>query len=109
MGLEAAGALAKMHKKQWMAIIAALCTTRLSQAAPIQASNLTSPSAQSNSRATEVVNMFKAAYGEYVAKAFGSDEVLPLSNGSANPRNHWGATIVDALDTVRLFLCPTRC
>ncbi len=32
--------------------------------------------------------------------AFGHDEVTPLSQGFSDPRNGWGATIVDAMSTM---------
>lgn len=32
--------------------------------------------------------------------AFGHDEVAPISKTALDPRNGWGATIVDALSTM---------
>ncbi|KXL49928.1 MAG: glycoside hydrolase family 47 protein [Acidomyces sp. 'richmondensis'] len=40
-----------------------------------------------------------AWYG-YRDAAFGNDEVKPVSGGSNNPFNGWGATLVDSLDTL---------
>ena len=37
--------------------------------------------------------------------AFGHDEVAPLSEKSLDPRNGWGATIVDAMSTM---VCSPR-
>jgi hypothetical protein len=38
--------------------------------------------------------------------AFGHDEVAPLSQLPLDPRNGWGATIVDAMSTM---VCRSRC
>lgn len=40
------------------------------------------------------------AWGGYREKAFGKDEVRPVSGKSNNPFNGWGASLVDALDTL---------
>nr|OQO18724.1 hypothetical protein B0A51_14575 [Rachicladosporium sp. CCFEE 5018] len=40
-----------------------------------------------------------AWYG-YREKAWGHDEIMPLSGGYKNPFNAWAATLVDALDTL---------
>jgi hypothetical protein len=37
--------------------------------------------------------------------AFGHDEVAPLSQQPSDPRNGWGATIVDAMNTM---VCGSR-
>ena len=37
--------------------------------------------------------------------AFGHDEVTPLSQGYSDPRNGWGATIVDAMSTMVCRFC----
>src|SRR6266480_1731215 len=43
---------------------------------------------------------FLHAWNGYVKYAWGKDELLPLSNSSKNNFNGWGATMVDALDTM---------
>lgn len=43
-----------------------------------------------------------AWYG-YREKAWGHDEVMPISGSYKNPFNAWGATLVDALDTLYIM------
>jgi len=43
---------------------------------------------------------FLHAWNGYVKYAWGADELLPLTNTSRNNFNGWGATMVDALDTM---------
>ncbi|GBB94547.1 hypothetical protein RclHR1_02380006 [Rhizophagus clarus] len=52
------------------------------------------------SRRESIKQGFLHAWNGYVKYAWGSDEVLPLSNQSSNGYNGWGATMVDALDTM---------
>ena len=40
------------------------------------------------------------AWGGYRSQAFGLDEVRPVSGRTNNPFNGWGASLVDALDTL---------
>ena len=49
---------------------------------------------------TAVREAFKHAWSGYKAAAWGHDELKPLTNGSADPFNGWGATLVDSLDTL---------
>ncbi|RMZ74873.1 hypothetical protein DV737_g5659, partial [Chaetothyriales sp. CBS 132003] len=49
---------------------------------------------------TAVREAFKHAWAGYKEYAYGHDELKPLSNASADPFNGWGATLVDALDTM---------
>ncbi|CAI2179364.1 7661_t:CDS:2 [Funneliformis geosporum] len=43
---------------------------------------------------------FLHAWNGYVKYGWGSDEILPITNTSRNNFNGWGATMVDALDTM---------
>lgn len=43
---------------------------------------------------------FKHAWNGYTTYALPHDELKPLTNGSADPFNGWGATLVDSLDTL---------
>lgn len=49
---------------------------------------------------TAVREAFKHAWSGYKGAAWGHDELKPLTNGSADPFNGWGATLVDSLDTL---------
>ena len=49
---------------------------------------------------TAVREAFKHAWGGYKRYAYGHDELRPISNGTTDPFNGWGATLVDALDTL---------
>ena len=44
---------------------------------------------------TAVREAFKHAWSGYKAAAWGHDELKPLTNGSADPFNGWGATLVE--------------
>lgn len=57
-------------------------------------------------RQNMVRNAFLRAWEGYKAHAWGHDELCPLSNGSTDPFNGWGASIVDALDTLLLMGLP---
>ncbi|KAM0750984.1 seven-hairpin glycosidase [Meredithblackwellia eburnea MCA 4105] len=47
-----------------------------------------------------VLRAFKHMWEGYKTHAFGHDQLSPVSNSSADPYNGWGATIIDALDTL---------
>jgi mannosyl-oligosaccharide alpha-1,2-mannosidase len=49
---------------------------------------------------TAIREAFKHAWSGYSKHAIGHDELKPLSNATNNPFNGWGATLVDALDTM---------
>ncbi|KPI43123.1 Endoplasmic reticulum mannosyl-oligosaccharide 1,2-alpha-mannosidase [Cyphellophora attinorum] len=51
-------------------------------------------------RRKAVKEAFKHAWKGYSAYAMGHDELRPLTNGSADGFNGWGATLVDTLDTL---------
>ncbi|KAI8352831.1 glycoside hydrolase [Choanephora cucurbitarum] len=51
-------------------------------------------------RAEMVKNAFRHAWKGYSDYAFGHDELQPMTNGTTDSRNGWGATIFDALDTM---------
>ncbi|KAH6633514.1 glycoside hydrolase [Boeremia exigua] len=58
------------------------------------------PSAQ---RAQAVVDTFRTSWAAYYEYAFPDDELRPVTNGSGNSRNGWGASAVDALSTALLM------
>ncbi|QRV76191.1 glycoside hydrolase family 47 protein [Ceratobasidium sp. AG-Ba] len=47
--------------------------------------------------------MFKSAYGDYKAFAWGHDSLAPLNGAFIDDRNGWGATIVDSLSTMQVM------
>jgi mannosyl-oligosaccharide alpha-1,2-mannosidase len=47
-----------------------------------------------------VKEAFLHAWKGYKEKAWGKDELMPVSGGSKNPFSGWGATLVDSLDTM---------
>ncbi|KDN52651.1 glycoside hydrolase family 47 protein [Tilletiaria anomala UBC 951] len=55
-----------------------------------------------------VKNAFVRSWEGYKKYAWGHDELKPLSNGSSDPFNGWGATIVDALDTLLVMDLPAE-
>ncbi|KAJ1939358.1 hypothetical protein EC988_007332, partial [Linderina pennispora] len=72
----------------------------------VQATNFT----QSNDlkrlralRATDVRKEFKRMWEAYSKHAFGADEINPLTMEAVTSRNGWGATIIDALDTIYIM------
>jgi hypothetical protein len=95
----------------------------LAQAGRVQLPGLTVPPSAAADRAS-VVQIFNESYNAYrcgrdiyaiVPKpefdvcprkyAFGHDEVAPLSQQPLDPRNGWGATIVDGMGTM---VCRSR-
>lgn len=98
--------------------VAAIAPASTAQAARVQFPGLTVPSNATADRAS-VVRIFNESYNAYRCGgdifgivprlefdvcpreyAFGHDEVAPLSRKTADPRNGWGATIVDAMSTM---------
>ena len=53
-----------------------------------------------------VRNAFLRSWEGYKKYAWGHDELKPVSNGASDPFNGWGATIVDALDTLLVMDLP---
>lgn len=51
-------------------------------------------------RQTTIRESFKHAWYGYTNFSLGHDELKPLTGGSGNPFNGWGATLVDSLDTL---------
>ncbi|KAG1298457.1 hypothetical protein G6F66_001703 [Rhizopus arrhizus] len=56
-----------------------------------------------NHRAKRVKESFLFAYNGYKKCAWGHDELLPVNCQYSDSRNHWGATIVDGLDTMLIM------
>ncbi|EPB86576.1 hypothetical protein HMPREF1544_06650 [Mucor circinelloides 1006PhL] len=56
-----------------------------------------------NDRAQRIKGSFQFAYNGYKQHAFGHDELLPVSEHFSDSRNGWGASIIDALDTMLIM------
>ncbi|KAF5371789.1 hypothetical protein D9758_003529 [Tetrapyrgos nigripes] len=68
----------------------------------VQKSGLALPTdAQANRE--QVRNTFIRSYEAYKKHAFGHDEYTPLSQSFSDSRNGWGASIVDAMDTMAIM------
>ncbi|CAO3629932.1 unnamed protein product [Cunninghamella blakesleeana] len=74
----------------------------LIKAAPTNNEPFIDPS-KNVSRAQEVKNAFLFAWHNYELYAFGKDELRPVTKDYTNSRNGWGATLVDALDTLYIM------
>ncbi|KAF8739758.1 glycosyl hydrolase 47 family, partial [Rhizoctonia solani] len=51
----------------------------------------------------DAIDLFTAAYGDYKKYAWGHDSLAPLSKSFIDDRNGWGATIVDAMSTMKIM------
>ena len=61
-------------------------------------SGTTNPTVEQQ-RAAAVKDAFTFAWNGYFTTCKGQDELEPVTNTCTNPRNHWGASAVDALST----------
>ena len=57
---------------------------------------------------TAIREAFKHAWSGYKAHAMGHDELRPITNTTADTFNGWGATLVDALDTMWIMGLETE-
>ncbi|KAI0250639.1 glycoside hydrolase family 47 protein [Lactifluus subvellereus] len=74
----------------------------VSHAGRVQLPGLTVPSSAAADRAS-VVKIFNESYNSYRQYAWGHDEVAPSTQQSLDPRNGWGATIIDAMSTIYIM------
>ena len=81
-------------------VLAAVFTPTL--AGNVQLPGLELPSDATTHR-TAVKEIFTTAYATYKEKAWGHDDLAPLSGGFNDPRNGWGATVIDALSTMAVM------
>ncbi|KAH9027045.1 seven-hairpin glycosidase [Lactarius hengduanensis] len=77
------------------------------RAAQVQDPGLKLPYDTTQDRA-DVVKIFTDSYSAYHEYAFGHDEVAPKSKTYLDPRNGWGATIVDAMSTMKIMGLTTQ-
>ncbi|KAI8099109.1 glycoside hydrolase [Halteromyces radiatus] len=89
-----------MKRLPW---IIALCFTTMTVAAPNRKLNATTPTLSNAQKAERIKDAFLFAYHGYEKTAFGHDESRPVSGGSSDSRNGWGASIFDALDTLHIM------
>ena len=68
-------------------------------AANIQVPGLTVP-AEFAAHKQDVVDIFTESYNAYRKFAFGHDQLNPLSRTPTDPRNGWGASIIDGMSTM---------
>lgn len=68
----------------------------------IQAPGLTVP-AEFAAHKQDVVDIFTESYNAYRKFAFGHDQLNPLSQTPTDPRNGWGASIIDGMSTMVRF------
>ncbi|KAJ1737455.1 hypothetical protein H4217_003169 [Coemansia sp. RSA 1939] len=73
---------------------------------PVQATNFSDSESLRRlraNRAEDVRNGFRHAWKAYRKCAFGADEINPLTLEAVTTRNGWGATLIDALDTIHVM------
>jgi mannosyl-oligosaccharide alpha-1,2-mannosidase len=68
----------------------------------VQNPNIILPSTAAAHQAA-VVQIFTESYSAYKEFAFGHDDLSPLTQGFSDPLNGWGASIVDAMDTMYIM------
>ncbi|KAF8756997.1 glycosyl hydrolase 47 family [Rhizoctonia solani] len=60
-------------------------------------------SCRADSRAKDAIDLFTSAYADYKKYAWGHDSLAPVSKAAIDDRNGWGATIVDAMSTMKMM------
>ncbi|KAG8697797.1 maturation of Asn-linked oligosaccharides protein, partial [Ceratobasidium sp. 423] len=83
------------------------CALLLSFAAIAQAWTVQKPDLELPSEAAakrqDAIDFFTSAYADYKKYAWGHDSLAPLSKTFVDDRNGWGATIVDAMSTMKIM------
>ncbi|KAI0729772.1 glycoside hydrolase [Fomitopsis betulina] len=72
------------------------------KAGPVQAPGITQP-AIAVEYAQKTVQLFETSWAAYKKYAWGHDDLSPVSESYSDSYGGWGATIVDALDTIWLM------
>ncbi|CAE6430566.1 unnamed protein product [Rhizoctonia solani] len=79
----------------------------LSFAAIAHAWNIQKPGLQlpleADAKAKDAIDLFTSAYADYKKYAWGHDSLAPASKSTVDDRNGWGATIVDAMSTMKIM------
>jgi mannosyl-oligosaccharide alpha-1,2-mannosidase len=77
-------------------------------AGTIQKAGITLPSDAATNR-NAVQTVFLTGYNAYIKYASGHDDLEPISKSYTDPRNGWGSTLFDAMDTLFIMnqtVCP---
>ncbi|KAJ1304572.1 hypothetical protein OPQ81_005714 [Rhizoctonia solani] len=74
----------------------------VAHASSIQKPGLTLPP-EAAAKAKDAIHLFTSAYEDYRLYAWGHDSLAPLSKRYVDDRNGWGATIVDAMSTMKVM------
>ncbi|CAE6517766.1 unnamed protein product [Rhizoctonia solani] len=74
----------------------------MAYARTIQKSDLVLPP-EAAAKRRDAIELFTGAYVDYKKYAWGNDSLAPLSKAPVNDRNGWGATIVDAMSTMKVM------
>ncbi|KDN45181.1 hypothetical protein RSAG8_05096, partial [Rhizoctonia solani AG-8 WAC10335] len=79
-----------------------LAYAAIAQAWTIQKPDLELPS-EAAAKRQDAIDLFTGAYADYKKYAWGHDSLAPLSKTFIDDRNGWGATIVDAMSTMKMM------
>ncbi|CAE6493384.1 unnamed protein product [Rhizoctonia solani] len=79
-----------------------LSYTAIAQAWTIQKADLKLPSDAAAKR-QDAIDLFTSTYADYKKYAWGHDSLTPLNKSFIDDRNGWGATIVDAMSTMKIM------
>ncbi|KAI0314997.1 seven-hairpin glycosidase [Amylostereum chailletii] len=91
-----------MRSYRLLASSLALLSAPVALGAQVQSSNIQLPAdAATNKQA--VVDIFTQSYSSYQQFAAGHDEVAPIRKTALDPRNGWGASVVDAMTTMYIM------
>ncbi|CCO27119.1 mannosyl-oligosaccharide alpha-1,2-mannosidase [Rhizoctonia solani AG-1 IB] len=58
---------------------------------------------EAGAKAKDAIELFTSAYADYKKYAWGNDSLAPITKAAVNDRNGWGATIVDAMSTMKIM------
>ncbi|EUC64241.1 mannosyl-oligosaccharide alpha-1,2-mannosidase [Rhizoctonia solani AG-3 Rhs1AP] len=85
-----------------MLVYKILSYVAIAQAWTIQKPDLELPS-EAVAKRQDAIDLFTSAYTDYKENAWGHDSLAPLSKTFIDDRNGWGATIVDAMSTIKIM------
>ncbi|CAE6493700.1 unnamed protein product [Rhizoctonia solani] len=85
-----------------MLVYTILSYVAIAQAWTIQKPDLELPS-EAVAKRQDAIDLFTGAYADYKENAWGHDSLAPLSKTFIDDRNGWGATIVDAMSTMKIM------
>ncbi|CAE6499393.1 unnamed protein product, partial [Rhizoctonia solani] len=79
-----------------------LAFVAIAQAEKIQKPGLSLP-AEAAAKRQDAIDLFNSTYADYKKYAWGRDSLAPISKAPVDDRNGWGATIVDAMSTMKVM------